>query len=196
MCLNSSRGSLWSVFRHDILRFLLYLYIWCKNMDNFSCPRSTKIGSVLYTIAFAMHARLANLTRYFTQWISKFPWRFEIHRVRQYLINIDSFRIKVCKHQKLPKSSNVSHKSELETFLRWFYIYIYICKKMMDVSVCHFFQLHWICLYSLSGRTWLREFTRFGGKTSYCLVNRGPDTILIIFLLRCAYYSCIVIKAK
>ena len=65
-----------------------------KNWDNSPCPRAT-IGSVLWTVVFIMPARLVKFTRYcLTQWISKLPGSFKIHRMRQYLVNIVLFGIK------------------------------------------------------------------------------------------------------
>ena len=58
-------------------------------------PKPMNIDSVLQTVMFTMPERPRKHTRYcLKRCISKLPWSFEIHYVRQYLVNLFLFRKK------------------------------------------------------------------------------------------------------
>ena len=62
------------------------------------CQKPVKIGSVLFTLP----AKPMKFTRNcLTHWISKLPGSFEIHWVRQYLVNVVLFRIKALKNSEM-----------------------------------------------------------------------------------------------
>ena len=71
-------------------------------------------NSILQIVAFIMPGRSAKIIRYcLTPWIPKLPRSFEIHWVRQYLVNVVIFGIKDL------KTSEMTIKPSSNYLVRW-----------------------------------------------------------------------------
>ena len=127
-----------------------------ENKDDLSCPRPVKIGSVFKQLHFP---GLWKCARYYclTQWISKLLRSFEIHWVRQYLLNLVDFKLQagtdppnMQRHLESRTLSNVSRTAQylycMTTFLQNTYV------NKLWISFCEFkvYSTTYTCLILVS----------------------------------------------